>query len=175
MKKHILLPFLLATLLVAPLLAAQEGGIENLRQTGKAFASVARKVSPSVVFIQVESVQASRSTLEYSSPFDDELFRRFFGESFPGFPQRRQPQRKRRTVGQGSGFVFSLDEGLFTDKAYILTNNHVVENADKIRVKFKDSREFDATVKGTDPQSDIAVLEIEVSGIGTLRNEVVAA
>jgi serine protease Do len=148
---------------------AQNGSIESLKQTGKAFAEVSRKVSPSVVFIQVESVQKSQATpFEQGSPFNDELFRRFFGEGFRGFGNPGQPQQ-RKTMGQGSGFVFSLDKGLLSSKAYILTNNHVVEGATRIRVTFKDGNEYDATVKGTDPKSDIAVLEIEASDIPTLN------
>jgi serine protease Do len=140
-------------------------GLESLRQTGKAFTSVAKKVSPSVVFIQTEKVSTrggfSRGP---QSPFNDEFFQRFFGDSFGGFQQPHE----QRSVGQGSGFVFSLDKGFFTDKAYILTNNHVVEDADKIRVTFNDGREFDATVKGSDPKSDIAVLEIGVADMPAL-------
>lgn len=150
------------------LFAQQEGGIENLRQTGKAFASVAQRVFPSVVYIQVESIQDSRQTRGFTSPFDDELFRRFFGDSFPGVPDPKKQPGKRRSVGQGSGFVFSFKKGLFSDKAYILTNNHVVEGADRIRVTLKDGRELAAEIKGTDPKSDIALLEIEVEDIPAL-------
>jgi serine protease Do len=154
-------------------LNAQQGGIENLRQTGKAFASVAQKVSPSVVFIQVESIRESAPAYEngpfgFGSPFDDELFRRFFGDRFPGIPRQQQKQPRHRVVGQGSGFVFSHDKGLFSKSTYILTNNHVVEGADRIRVKLQDGREFSAEIKGTDPKSDIAVLEIGVTDVPAL-------
>ncbi len=64
---------------------------------------------------------------------------------------------KRRTISQGSGFVFATKDGLLSDQSYILTNNHVVEDADKIRVKLQDGREFDAKIEGRDPQSDVAV------------------
>ncbi len=168
MKKYFLLPALLLALVIVPASLAQEGGIESLRQTGKAFASVARKVSPSVVFIQVESIEQSGSPHPFSSPFSDDLFRHFFGDSFPGFQERRQPERRQRKIGQGSGFVFSLDNGLFRDKAYILTNNHVIDGADRIMVTFEDGRELTATVKGTDPQSDIAVLEVGISDVPAL-------
>jgi serine protease Do len=147
---------------------AHDGGIESLRQTGKAFASVARKVSPSVVFIQTESIEETRGNEGFHSPFSDELFRHFFGDSFPGFPERKPRERRQRKVGQGSGFVFSLDNGIFRDRAYILTNNHVIDDADRITVTFEDGRELAATVKGTDPQSDIAVLEVGVSDVPAL-------
>jgi serine protease Do len=154
-------------------LYAQQGGIENLRQTGKAFAYVAKKVSPSVVFIQVESIKESAPAHEFSSPygfspFDEDMLRRFFGERFHGIPKQQQQPRRQRLVGQGSGFVFSHGKGLFSNKTYVLTNNHVVEGADRIRVKFKDGREFSAQVKGTDPKSDIAVLEIDNTDVPAL-------
>jgi serine protease Do len=155
---------------------ARDGGLESLRQTGKAFAEVAREVSPSVVFIQTEGKTSGSSITRFSSPFDeqwqfgDDLFKPFFGDRFPGVPrtQPETPRREGRAIGQGSGFVFSAKEGLFSDKTFILTNNHVVENADKIRVKFQDGRELDAKVTGRDPQSDVAVIEIEVSGLPAL-------
>jgi serine protease Do len=147
---------------------AESGGIESLRETGKAFSAVAKQVSPSVVFIQVESVKkVPASPFGGASPFSDELFRRFFGDNFQ-FRGQPQGPREERTQGQGSGFVFSLDKGLFSDKAYILTNNHVVEGGDSIRVTFKDGREFKATIKGADPKSDIAVLEIEGADVPAL-------
>jgi serine protease Do len=169
MKRYcLLLPFLALILSISAAPFAQEGGIESLRQTGKAFASVARKVSPSVVFIQVESIEESPSAHGFASPFSDDLFRHFFGDSFPGLPDRGRRERRQRKVGQGSGFVFSLDDGLFRDRAYILTNNHVIEGADRIQVTFEDGRELSAAIKGTDPQSDIAVLEVEVSDVPAL-------
>jgi serine protease Do len=69
MKKSYFLPLMLLMLFFANTLSAQEGGIENLRQTGKAFASVAREVSPSVVFIQVENTNQSPSAHGFTMPF----------------------------------------------------------------------------------------------------------
>ena len=71
---------------------------------------------------------------------------------------RQPPAQHARTKfqGEGSGIIISAD-------GYILTNNHVVENADKIVVRFKDGREFDGEVKGTDPESDIAVIKIKAT------------
>lgn len=162
----LILSFLLLS--ISTVAIGQQGGLENLRQTGKAFSSVAHKVSPSVVFIKVESEKEnSQLQLGPGSPFNDDLFRRFFGDQFRGLPEQRSPRRE-RTLGQGSGFVFSLNKGLFSDRAYILTNNHVVEGATKIRVTFQDGREFDASIKGSDPKSDIAVLEIQVEDVPSL-------
>ena len=159
---------------IAPLALAQEGGIESLRETGKAFATVARKVSPSVVFVEVESTAQTPSLRQFPTPFgedwpfSDDFFRHFFGEEMPGFPRQEEPRNERRTINQGSGFVFATEDKLFADKVYILTNNHVVQNADVIRVTFQDGRAFDAAVKGRDPKSDVAVLEIGASGIPAL-------
>lgn len=164
-KAWFFLPLIIVfSLFSVPLQAAEDGAIANLRQSSKAFASVAKQVSPSVVLIQVESVQGGVPFTPFQSPFfDDDLFKRFFGDRFPGFPNQRQPQPERRVMGQGSGFVFKTDKGMLSDTSYILTNNHVVEGADKIRVTFQDGREFEAEITGADPKSDIAILEIKDS------------
>jgi len=153
-------------------LQAQESGIDSLRQTGKAFASVAKKVSPAVVFIQVEMTVQNQPAMEFSSPFGnggpfgEEFFRRFFGPSFPrqhpgqqGQPHQAPPQQ--HAMGQGSGFIVSAD-------GYILTNNHVVGDADKITVKLQDGREFTAKTIGTDPHSDVALIKIDAKGLPVL-------
>lgn len=169
MKRNLIFLYLFLMSLIAIPAHATDGGVESLRRTSKAFASVARNVSPSVVFIQVESKVAANIT-QFNSPFgpgspfgNDEFFKHFFGDQFPGFPEGQQPespQKKHRAIGQGSGFVFSAKDGISSEKSYILTNNHVVENAEKITVKFQDGREFEAKIKGRDPQSDVAVLEV---------------
>lgn len=170
--------FLLITaLIMAVPVQARDGGVESLRQSGKAFASVARAVSPSVVFIQVEIEATGSAISRFSSPFGDglpfgdELLKRFFGDQFPGVPKMPKPQTPRdkgRVTGQGSGFIFTAKDGLFSDKTYIMTNYHVVENADKIRIRFKDGRQFTAKITGRDPQSDIAVVELKASEIPAL-------
>ena len=78
-------------------LHAQDGGIEGLRQTSKAFVSVASEVSPSVVFIQAEGTSLSNSRGQLPTPFGerwpfgDDLLRRFFGDQFPNTPRREAP------------------------------------------------------------------------------------
>ncbi len=146
-------------------LLAQDLGLENLKQTGLAFRSVAKKVSPAVVFIKVEKDVASRGSQYYfspfGSPFDDDFFRRFFGEP----PQRRSPHqepKKRQEVGQGSGFLITPD-------GYILTNNHVVGEADRVKVQMLDGREYKAEIVGTDPGSDLAVIKIDESDLPFLH------
>ncbi|WOJ93117.1 Do family serine endopeptidase [Congregibacter variabilis] len=169
------------SLVCAPILGsvayAQNSGVDNLRETGKAFAAVAQEVSPSVVLIRAESQGSAAAPGDFQSPFGDQwpfgddLLRRFFGDQVPGLPQQPKPnvQRPPRVIGQGSGFVFAVRDGLFSDRSYILTNNHVVKNADKIRVTFQDGREFQARVTGRDPQSDVAVVEIDASGLPALE------
>lgn len=171
--------FVLGIMLLMPVMAsAQEDGVESLRQTSKAFANVARKVSPSVVLIQVEddtkrSKQQNPLGFPFGEgetwPFGEDLLRRFFGDKFPDLPKFNAPGGQRPALGQGSGFVFQPRDKKFANKTYILTNNHVVEGAGKISVKFYDGREFDAKVKGTDPKSDIAVIEIDARGIPAVR------
>lgn len=164
---NVCLVALLPALLLVAQAKSQDDGIENLRQTGKAFASVARAVSPSVVFIDVER---KRSTVPYFQlPFDDnglfgnDLFERFFGERFRDFSLPDQRQNQPNARGQGSGFVFSVKTHLLNNKSYILTNNHVVQDAESIKVTLQDNREFMATIIGADPQSDLAILEISGS------------
>ncbi|HPI91746.1 MAG TPA: DegQ family serine endoprotease [Deltaproteobacteria bacterium] len=135
---------------------AQEKALEGLKETGKAFASVARQASPAVVFIKVEkTVTGSPYT-----PFNDDFFRRFFGEPMPGQPQNPH-QQKRMVQGQGSGFIITPD-------GYILTNNHVVGDADKVLVKLLDGREFTAKTIGTDPPTDVAVIKIDAKNLPVL-------
>jgi len=143
---------------------AQGNGIESLRKTGKAFASIAKKVSPAVVFIKVEKIEKVQPSAEFfspygggGSPFGDDFFDRFFGGPSPWGRQwrfRQAPDRQRRIVGQGSGFIISSD-------GYILTNSHVVGDADKMTVKLEDGREFDAKIIGADKPSEVAVIKIE--------------
>jgi serine protease Do len=154
---------LLLTPAMTPVMA-QDGGIESLRQTGKAFSSVAKKVAPSVVFIQVEGRHVDNAVAGSGWPFQDDVFRHFFGDDFPALT-RPMPKKKRRVIEQGSGFVFAQSG----DSAFILTNNHVVENAQRIRVKFQDGREFDATLRGADPKSDVAVLHVSARGLPALK------
>ena len=108
----------------------------------KAFARVAEELEPAVVNIFTEG--GSETTLSQppsGSPFD-EFFERFF---------RDQPQRRRRSLGSGV---------IVDPRGYIVTNNHVIENAEEIEVQFSDERRFPAEVVGTDPATDLAVLRI---------------
>ena len=128
--------------------AADMNGVEALRQAGRAFSGVARKATPAVVAVQVETVIRVSSD-QYWSPFDDEFFDRFFGFR----PRSPQPQERRRT-GQASGFIISQD-------GYVLTNHHVIDQADKIRIMMNDGRVFETVeLIGSDEKSDVALLKI---------------
>ena len=108
-----------------------------------AFAAVAEAVRPSVVFI------TSRRTAEQGDPRVPPGFEQFF---------RQQPRSPQRLQGSGSGFIVSTD-------GYILTNNHVVEGADKVQVRLLDQRTFEAKVIGADPLTDVAVVKIDAKNL----------
>ena len=153
---------ILASGIFVPAAYSQNNGIESLKKTGKAFATVAKKVSPSVVFIKVEKIVDGQPVVKSSAPFrgqnplGDELLKHFFGGSlYPRAPQQQ------RLLGQGSGFILSED-------GYILTNNHVVGGAEKITVRLEDGQEYRAETIGTDPHSDIAVIKIDAEKLPAL-------
>jgi len=142
-----------------------KSSIDTLRQMGKAFASIAQKTSPAVVSVQVEKVieQSSGQEWPFGDPFGDDFFDHFFYRRSPRqrSPQR-SPQRKHRQQGQASGFIIS-------DKGYILTNNHVVEGADKVTVVLADGRKKEAEIIGTDPDTDVAVIKIDAENLSYLK------
>ena len=160
----------LAIAMVARPAHGQGNGAENLRMMGKAFASTAKRVSPAVVFVKVEKIVESQPNVQFFSPFGgdnpfgDDFLQRFFGTPSPQEQPRqfRQiPRQQQRVMGQGSGFIISPD-------GYILTNNHVVGDADKVTVKLEDGREFSAKTVGTDPHSDVAVIKIDAKNLPVL-------
>ena len=118
-----------------------------VRQFSKAFADVAEKAKPAVVTIITDKVISMRQ-------FDD------FGFFFqPNLPR----QREFKTNALGSGVIIDSNKG------YILTNNHVVDDMDGIRVKLIDKREFDATIIGTDPKTDLAILQIDAENLDEIQ------
>jgi len=136
---------------------AEPDKLELLRQTSEAFSSVAAEAIPAVVFIRVERTTETRSMTGPGTPFRFNDPFGFFGDEFDdrSFRGRRPSQpREDRQTGQGSGFIIG-------DNGYILTNNHVVGEADEITVKLHDGREFDAELVGTDEKSDVAVIKID--------------
>lgn len=140
----------------------ESAAIALARQLNQAFIEVADQVSPSVVIIRVAQKQDRNmfGVDTEGNPFFEE-FRRRFDEQFRRRQRNEgqpQPERAPQFNGQGSGVVIRED-------GYILTNRHVVEDAQKIEVRFKDGRTFPATIRGLDPRSDVAVLKIETKGL----------
>jgi serine protease Do len=118
---------------------------------------VVERVLPSVVNIWSERI-VRISDSGHTSPF---FFDPFFGQFFGGEGPWGGPPREQRERGLGSGVIVSAD-------GYILTNNHVVENASEIRVSLSDRREMKAKIVGTDPRTDIAVLKVEEKDLPAL-------
>jgi len=152
--------WLLACALLLPAgIQAQTPATSTARELSTAFRSVARQAVPAVVFITVEKTLESRNPSALNNPFEgfgQDFFERFFGGRLP------QGQRPReRQQGAGSGFIISPD-GL------ILTNYHVVGEADRVTVKLNDGREFAAKTIGTDQPSDVAVIKIDAKNLPVL-------
>ncbi len=113
-------------------------------------AEVVQVVGPAVVRINASRTVAQRA------PNVPESFRRFFGDQIPS-----QVPQERTQSGVGSGFIVSED-------GQILTNAHVVEGADTVQVTLKDGRTFEGKVLGSDPVTDVAVIDIEADNLPTL-------
>jgi serine protease Do len=110
------------------------------------FVQVVDRSLPAVVFIEVRKKVGAGDA-------PDDMFHRLFGQD--------APRRQQRVPSSGSGFIVDA-------KGHILTNNHVVANAEDITVTLNDRREFKAKVVGTDPQTDVAVIKIEGSNLPVL-------
>lgn len=134
--------------------------IEEAKGLESAFEKVASEVGPAVVSISIEHVekypfrQYYRFGQRENAPFDeDEFFDQFFKEFFGEIPQLEQ-----RQMGLGSGVIIDPN-------GYVLTNEHVVEGADKITVTLPDGRSFKGEVKGIDPRSDLAIVRIKAKDL----------
>ncbi|MCW3781894.1 DegQ family serine endoprotease [Defluviimonas salinarum] len=137
-----------AAMLAIALAIGPVGPVEA-RGAPESFAELAEQVSPSVVNITTSTTIAAPTDggpiVPEGSPFED-FFREFGNPNAPRGPQRSN--------ALGSGFVISAD-------GYIVTNNHVIEGADEISVEFFSGGKLDATLVGTDPKTDIALLKVE--------------
>ena len=117
--------------------------------------AVAQHTMPAVVNIASTRVFQPRDEFPSSRLFQDPFFREFFGDDFFrffGVPQ----ERVERSLGSGV---------IVTENGYIITNNHVVSDATQVTVGLADKREFEATVIGTDPKTDVAILKIDGTGL----------
>jgi serine protease Do len=160
-KQHVRLAALcllpMAGMIAAPVF--KEGTRNNsvIRQLSKESAAIAKKATPAVVSIrsQFTSKHSSRSDdwdEQQMNPYQDEFWQRFFGMPLP------KPERKSPKTGLGSGFFISAD-------GFLLTNNHVIENAEQITVVLNNEEEYIAKVIGTDPNTDIALLKVEAKDL----------
>lgn len=144
--------------------AATDGGFEG------AIERVALNAGKGVVSISAEQNAKMGGRRYYfrspdggGSPFggkgsdNDEFFRRFFDDFFGGMPEREY-----KRVGLGSGFIID-------PQGFILTNQHVIDEADRITVTLPDGREFKAEVKGQDPRSDLAVIKIDATDLPAVK------
>ena len=135
-----------------PVYISQTGRMENTPPSNSmGFAPLFKSALPAVV-----SITSTRIVKTQQSPlFNDPFFQQFFGGQLP-----RQPQQQRER-GLGSGVIISPE-------GYILTNNHVVDKGTDIKVILRDKRQFTGKVIGTDPQTDIAVVKIDATGLPTI-------
>jgi len=135
----------------APEITAAQAGpavSDSITKTPLSFSDLSERVKPAVVNISTTKTYKGKGRYNMpfgNSPFGDDFFDRFFGDG---------PRREFKQRSLGSGFIISND-------GYIFTNNHVVEQADKILVKISDGKEYEAKVIGTDPNTDIALIKIK--------------
>ncbi|MCC6345904.1 MAG: trypsin-like peptidase domain-containing protein, partial [Nitrospirales bacterium] len=129
---------------------------EFLSRMSRSLSDIAAAASPSVVNIATITTVSVEET-PYGDLFKDPFFRRFFGDR-----DQPAPGGKFRSSSLGSGVIISRD-------GYILTNLHVVKDADEIKVTLNDKREFRGKVIGIDPQTDLSVVRIEAKDLPAVR------
>ena len=151
-----------------PAAAQNTDDLEQMIRASKTRAILVQNVQKAVVHIKVEKIMRNPDGQALNNPMDlynDEFFRRFFPELRPPKNQRQKnrqnPNRQFRQQGMGSGSIID-------SKGYILTNHHVVGEADRILVILYDGTEKEAKLVGTDPETDIAVVKIEGNGLPVL-------
>ncbi|HEU4322300.1 MAG TPA: trypsin-like peptidase domain-containing protein, partial [Roseiflexaceae bacterium] len=125
--------------------AAASDGLAALKAQQQAFEDLFARVRPSVVQIVVSS-RTTRVSEQLPAPF----------RNLPGFeePDTQQPNQPLRPSGEGSGFVYDAE-------GHIVTNNHVVNGAERIQVTFSDGTTAEAKLVGTDPEADLAVIKLD--------------
>ena len=151
-----------------PAAAQNTDDLEQMIRASKTRAILVQNVQKAVVHIKVEKIMRNPDGQALNNPmelYNDEFFRRFFPELRPPKNQRQKnrqnPNRQFRQQGMGSGSIID-------SKGYILTNHHVVGEADRILVILYDGTEKEAKLVGTDPETDIAVVKIEGNGLPVL-------
>ncbi len=154
MKKNMLriIPLLLIILIIPTQLQATD--LSVAKSLSNVFADIAKRVSPSVVTITSERVYKHPGMEQFRS-FQDmfpEQFRQFLPDG----------DREMRSTSLGSGIIISKD-------GYIITNNHVIEKGENIKVQLADKRELDAEVIGSDPKTDVALIKIDAKNLTPIR------
>lgn len=126
------------------------------------FTRLVEAVGPAVVSVEasVSPKPVRRGQADDAQAQIPEFFRRIFGDDFPGMQIPSPRSRGGRSLG--SGFIISSD-------GYVLTNHHVIDGADEVRVTLADKREFDAKVVGSDTEYDVALLKIDGKGLPSVR------
>ncbi len=130
----------------------------------ESLALVAEYVKPSVVSLTTVKVFKHPARGFHGEKRGRDRFHEFFGREFDRHKQK-PPKREFKTQSLGSGVIVEVDG----KAGYILTNNHVVENMEELKVKLGDKREYDAEIIGTDPQTDLAVVKIEAENLTTAK------
>jgi serine protease Do len=153
----------LSTLSMFPLSAVEVLKKMPVEQTSINFTAVAKKATPAVVSIKVKAdvkqksaSNPSKSNDNFNDFFNDDFLKKFFG--IPRSKNEDPDEEERRTIGQASGFLVSSD-------GMILTNSHVVKEAEEIEVTLNDGREFSAHLVGQDPNTDIALIKIDAKDL----------
>lgn len=156
--RHIILAIAITGLMALPAMAVQN---DSTQMVPASFSQLAEHAKTGVVNIQTEkTIQGGGRVFQhfFGSPYggNQEGLEKFFAPF-----QNQQPQsRKERSLG--SGFIISAD-------GYIVTNNHVIEDADQIKVILHDDKEYDAQIIGTDPMTDLALLKIDAKNLSPLK------
>jgi Do/DeqQ family serine protease len=133
-----------------------------LAPSANSYSAIVDRVTPAVVTVYVEKrAKISETSAPDLRDFFGEQFGQQFGQQFSIPRGQQRQQRTPRESGLGSGVIIRQD-------GYILTNNHVVDGVDKIRVELTDGRSFPGTVVGTDEASDLAVIRVQATGLPTL-------
>ena len=129
---------------IAPIAQAATGALFTNESGEPTLAPVIKEIGPAIV-----NIATSGTVTNEGVPADP-----FFGQIFPNMPQHEQ-----QVHAVGSGVIVDAANG------YIITNNHVIDGADEIMITLTDRRQFPATLVGTDPETDIAVLQVEASNL----------
>ena len=154
--KTIMVVFMMIGLLSVPAMAKSS----NTQMVPVSFAELAKAAKPGVVNIQTEKIIEGGGR----------VYKHFFGQPFGGnkqfddffAPFFNQSPQSRKESSLGSGFIISQD-------GYIVTNNHVIKDADQIKVILHDKKEYDAKIIGTDPMTDLALIKIDAKDLLALK------